>query len=704
MADEYQNREAEYSRLDALGQALAAKRKDAMEYRDACGLLELWEADQEAYDGIDEANRAEERYQKPSSTSGRVTWGNQGKSSGVKSNIFVNITQPYVDMSAARVADMLLPTDDKPFGLESTPIPDLVLPAGFPPDQAQALQADFEQQRKQIQAQASEVAERAEARIWDWLCQSQWHAEVRKVIEDSARLGCGVLKGPFPHQKKIKRVTPEGLTTELVIEPASKRIDVRNLFPAKGCGESIHNGEYIWERDYISKKKLMELRGSGYLDEQIDLCLKEGPGGSTDPRERDEEKDRMYEIWYFHGLIEKDDMTAAGCECDDSVYALITMVNTRVIKAVESPLDSGEFPYDVMPWQRKGGSWAGIGVSRQVRTPQRMINGATRRLMDNGGLSSAPLIFMARDGIEPVDKGPMGITPGRQYWVDLQDLRSVRESVFALEIPTRQVELQGIIQYALSLAERLTSMPLMMQGQQGDATDTVGGMTILQNNAGAVLRRIASLADDYVFEPHIRRYHEWLLIYGEENEKGDSQIIAKGSSALYERDAQGQAIKDLAAIVKDPAFEISPARWIVEWFKAQRLDPARFQITDEEKQQAAQSQQPQDPRVLAIQQKAQVDQGRLQLEQEKLQYDYQDRAAQREHEMNMALLTRQTEMLKLSAKGDLTLEEIKAKIATDTLKLTVQERMAEKVNRPKEVVKPVIEPQGRAEVGRAFEQ
>lgn len=691
----------EFSRLDSLGQALAAKRKEAIEYRDSCGLVEMWDADQEAYDGIDDANRAEEQYQKPTAMAGRVTA--QQADGSVKSTIYVNITQPYVDMAAARVSDMLLPTDDMPFGLEPTPIPDLILPQGLATEQAQVLQANFEQRAKEINEQASQVAKRAEKRIWDWLVQAQWHAEVRKVIEDAARLGAGVLKGPFPKQKKVIRVTPDGIAIELVIDPASKRIDVRNLFPAKGCGESIHNGEYIWERDYISKKKLMELKGSDYLDEQIDLCLKDGPGGSTDPKEKNEEKEKMYEIWYFHGLVEKEDMEAAGCECEDGVYALVTMVNNRVIKAVESPLDSGEFPYDVMPWQRKGGSWAGIGVSRQVRTPQRIINGASRRLMDNGGLSSAPLIFMARDGVEPVDKGPMGITPGRQYWVDLQDIRSVKDSVFALEIPTRQAELQGIIQYALSLAERLTSMPLMMQGQQGDASETVGGMALLQNNAGSVLRRIASLADDYVFEPHIRRYHEWLLIYGEENEKGDPQVVAKGSSALYERDAQSQAIRDLAAIVKDPAFEISPARWIVEWFKAQKLDPARFQLSDEEKQKVAQAQQPQDPRVIAVQQKAQTDKDKLQFEKEKAEFEANDRIAKREHEVEMALLARQTKMMELAAKGDMTLEQIKAELASDTMRLTVQERMAEKV-RPQQVINTPMEPQGMAQPGRAFEQ
>lgn len=702
--DEKRADDAAIARLDALGQSLASKRKEAMEYREQCGLASIWEQDQDAYDGIDDANRSSDRYAKPQTATGRPM-AEQRDATATTSTVFVNITQPYVDMAAARVADMLLPTDDMPFGIEPTPIPDFSfdMVARYA-DGAEVVMAQMAQEVESARRRATDAAKRAEKRIWDWLVQSQWHAEVRKVIEDAARIGTGVLKGPFPYRKKIKRVTQDGIAIEYIVEPASKRIDVRNLFPAKGCGESIHNGEYIWERDYISKKKLSDLKGGDYLDSQIDLCLKEGPGGATDPKEENEEREKMYEIWYFHGLVEKEDMEAAGCECDDDVYAIITTVNDRVIMAAQSPLDSGEFPYDVLPWQRRGGSWTGIGVARQIRTPQRMVNAATRRLLDNGGLSSAPLSFMAKNGVEPVDNGRMGITPGRQYWVDLGELRSVRDAVFFQEIPSRQAELLGTIQYALTLAERLTSMPLMMQGQQGDATKTVGGMQILQNNSSSVLRRIASLADDNVFEPHVTRYYEWLMIYGEDIEKGDSQVVAKGSSALFERDAQGQAIKDLAAIVKDPAFGISPARWIVEWFKAQRLDPARFQLTDEEKQKAATAAPPQDPRIAAADIRARADIQKAEMNlgatQGKVQAAMAESERQREHEINKALLERQTEMMRLAAKSDMTLDQIKAKLAADFGKIGLQRELAGRT----QVISPPTEPPGRARDGHAYEE
>ena len=59
-----------------------------------------------------------------------------------------------------------------------------------------------------------------------------------------------------------------------------------------------------------------------------------------------------------------------------SASVIITMVNCRVIKAAINPLDSGEFPHDVMVWQRRPGVPHGIGVAMQINVPQRMLTAA----------------------------------------------------------------------------------------------------------------------------------------------------------------------------------------------------------------------------------------------------------------------------------------------------------------------------------------
>ena len=110
--------------LDALGLSLASKRQAAMAARAASGIEDEWIGDEEFYQGYDDANRGEfvRTANKP------LTGGGSGNPVvEIKgSTVFPNITAPFCDAAAARVGDMLLPTDDRNFALEPTPIPDIL--------------------------------------------------------------------------------------------------------------------------------------------------------------------------------------------------------------------------------------------------------------------------------------------------------------------------------------------------------------------------------------------------------------------------------------------------------------------------------------------------------------------------------------------------------------------------------------------------
>ena len=108
-------------RVEALGAALTRKRDEAIAGRKATGIEDEWALAEEAYQGIDDANRGTSALTKPVSPNGRVTSA-PSASRATRSTIVLNITRPYVDAAAARVADMLLPTDDTPWSLKPTPI------------------------------------------------------------------------------------------------------------------------------------------------------------------------------------------------------------------------------------------------------------------------------------------------------------------------------------------------------------------------------------------------------------------------------------------------------------------------------------------------------------------------------------------------------------------------------------------------------
>ena len=47
----------------------------------------------------------------------------------VKSTAYVRLTSRYVDAGTARVSELALPPDDKPFSFDATPIPDMIVQA-----------------------------------------------------------------------------------------------------------------------------------------------------------------------------------------------------------------------------------------------------------------------------------------------------------------------------------------------------------------------------------------------------------------------------------------------------------------------------------------------------------------------------------------------------------------------------------------------
>jgi hypothetical protein len=755
--------------LDALGLTLAESRKEAVDGRKNSGIEKEWQEDEEFYQGFDDANRHEHAGSAGSkpTEAGRSTGLTEEERKAKGSTVFPNITQPYVDAAAARVGDMLLPTDDRNYAFDPTPIPSLSeldealpkmpeeqAPAGMPMPPAMpgmppgapgaampmpgqpgqppmappadpakaALDADLLKVRAEVERlkkKATDGAKQAQTQVDDWLAECQYHAELRKAIDDAARIGSGVMKGPVPVMRKAKKWerNPETGAYAMVLKeemkPASFRVDPWNLFPDPACGESIHNGSYTWERDFLTAKRLQDLKGgegkAAYIDTQIDAVIKEGPAkrNESDPRRQATDKKDLFEVWYFHGTVKGEQLEAAGCECEDreKLYPVkITMVNDRVIKAALNPLDSGEFPYDILPWkQRQGMPW-GQGIAREGRTPQRIVVAAARNLMDNAGASAKPHKVMSDDIEQDGD-------PWTWRFSSDATVQDARSAMTFFEQPTRQAELMNIINWGLTMMERVTGMPMILMGLQGDIEETAQGRNIQNNNGNSVLRRIARLFDSKITEPHMRRYYAWLMEYSDnDTAKGDFQIVARGSAALVERDIQNQALPQVMAMAKDPAFEMSPKRARDELLKSWRFDPRAFDLTDEEKKAMASRPPPVAPQVQAAQIREQGaaarEQAAQQAETQRLQMEIASAEKISEGEQAIDRMVAEIEgqlgAAALSQEERSAINEAKVTLSGIAMKLRVQrESLAAK---GPQVMTPPNEPPGRAPAGLAYAQ
>jgi hypothetical protein len=737
------------ARLDTFGAALGTKRTSAVEARRASGIEEIWRQDEEFYEGIDDANRGETVTLKPRDPNGAGGTSLTSTDEAIGSNVFMNITRAYVDFSAGRACDMLLPTDEANWDLRPTPMPDVIAlmtsdkPLTMPPgvQLKPGAPSTIGEAATQMVNEAHKKVAKAKTRIEDWLEEGQFSAEQRKVIRDAAKVGVGILKGPFPSKRMARAIVRDEQTGDMTMQvqnktaPESRCISYWNFYPDPACGEDIHRGSFVWEKDRITARQLRDLKGTKdsdgnpmYLEDTITRCLEEGP----QRRYADDDSYRapdgeQYEIWYYHGVANAEDLRAAGIDADDGevLPVMVTMVNDRVIKAALSTLDSGSFPYDVMVWQERENHWAGIGVSRQVRSPQRIVNAGVRNLMDNAGLAAGPQFVMMKGALKPLGRGAKyGISPRKMWELDPDSsIDDVRKAFAAIELPMLAEQLLNIVNFGLKMAEDVTGMSMLLQGQQGSATTTVGGMNILTNNSNTPLRAIAKLFDDRITVPHLLRYYEWLLMYGPEaDEKGDYIVAARGSSALFERDAQNQAILQMAQFVKDPDFRINPEKWFKEYLRAQRLDPDRFQYSDVEwklkQKQMEEAGPPPDPRLeaakIAAQARVQTATIAAQVQEKRIQTDMdrdgvfaqaENERTQLEHQARMQelALKRELAMLDYANTRQISLEQVKADLASTTMKLQTQERLAAANAHGPQVTAPPTEPPGRASNGQAYQ-
>lgn len=637
-------------RLEKFSDTIRKMRQTAIDARSQMGIESQWDDDEMHYESVDDSNRTTSSRLKPYDFGGTGGGGptRLPETSPTRSTVFVPMTRPYVDMASALIADLYLPTDDRNWDGEPTPVPDLIkqvddltplvnaaqqmqagqapaasfmdkikgmfgAPApqapqpGMPPaPDGQAPQTVGDLAQQEID-KAQAAWEKARTAIDDQLIECAYNAEMRKVIKDMARIGVGIMKGPYPKPKSSKAVvkTPDGYAIEIQqkVVPASKRVDPWRFFPDPACGEDINSGSYVFEQDFITRSKLRDLRKlDTYIVSQIEKCLEEGPVNTTlgtkkTKSEKLNESD-LFEIWYFEGQVEWQDLADAGCSVEgekgDVFHAVVTMVNDHVVKAALSHLDSEEFTYDVCVWQRKSGIWIGDGVGRQGRTAQRGLNAAVRNLMDNAGRSSRPQTVVNRKAIVA------GAEPGIWYVKGDADLQQVSHAMMFFNVPSMQAELMNIIQYFSKMFEDATGLPMMMQGQQGAAPETVGGMQLLMNNASIVPRDIVRRLDDTLTEPHIGRYYEYLMIHGEDNSaKGDFNIHARGSSALMERAAQDKFLLELVQYAANPAYELDPAALMQELLRSVRINPKRVTLSDEKKKELASRPPPEDPRITA---------------------------------------------------------------------------------------------------------
>jgi len=694
-------------KLQSFGSSLSGQRDEWIRSRGSYGVDKRWIEDEDQYNGKDNINKA------ASQMMTSVEQGYPVTTQGAKphrSTVFIGMTRQKTNAAEARLADILLPTDDRNWGIQPTPSPELM---GMSKDNKMAMDPqgqpvmgeDGQPVRvrdvvKAVLEMATKKAKAMQTEIDDQLVECNYNSELRKVIHDSAVLGTGVIKGPIVTNRTRKAWQPMtdsmGQTVHQIeivqeISPASFRVDPRNVWPDPGCGENVHNGKGLYEREQVTAKQIRDLaKQPGFLKNQLRKVLEEGPKQSATLREMTDEDQRdmtrlTYEMWTYWGEVDHDDLESAGVNVGEkdelrTISACVVMINNTVVKAFMNPLEGGDIPYDFFVWEKVAGTIWGYGIPYLMRSQQKVLNAAWRQMMDNAGVSSGPQIVIKPGAIQPADK--QWQLSSRKIWYATDDIDDVRKAFSTFEFNSHQAELAGIIKMATELADAETGVPTIMQGEKGAAPDTVGGMQMLMNSANVVLRRLVKQFDDMITKSHIRRYYDYNMMYNDDEEiKGDFTVDARGSSALVVRDIQNQSFLNLLAAGANPVYGmyLDTQKLFEKALQAQHIDPAEVFKPEEEieqikemQKQAAAAGPPPDSALAVAQFRAQAEMQKAQAQNQgdlqELQVRQQIAAQEADLQIMQLEMTREIEMLKLSNSQNISLEKIKAQLADTAMK------------------------------------
>jgi hypothetical protein len=374
--------EADRKRLNAITALLLDQRKLNIDGRQSSGIEDVWCYCEEAYIGIDDANRHEfqaNRWVKPLNPDGVLTRG-VARRDNTKSVLYIPMTRRYTNAGVAKVNEILQDPDERPFGVKPTPVPDLAdrsndlrqvrledgtpaerdptpkevhpgsggtpehplpLQEAPPTDTSQApgkplTYADLAQEKMK---QAADASEHAAKRMHDWMVECNFTKHHRRVVQDGGRLGVGIVKGPFTEVSRTivasKLETPDTMgssqpATVVVVkehlQPAAKHVSPWKFYPDPSCGENIQDGESVWEESDMGRSAVQKLaKLPGYSKRAIADILREDPLRILETTKDHEQlnKDQFgklpYQVWFFYCTMKREDFDLVQHEMNEPI-------------------------------------------------------------------------------------------------------------------------------------------------------------------------------------------------------------------------------------------------------------------------------------------------------------------------------------------------------------------------------------------------
>lgn len=516
------------------------------------------------------------------------------------STVYMNLTGTKIHAAKAWLSDLFASSDDRPFHLSPTPIPELpaeisqkiisiaiqnaMRTAGSREEVMAMTEQVLAQHEERIK---SEIMEEAEARmekmadhIEDMMVEGDFRREFDAFLDDLVTYPFAILKGPiYRREKRVKWMQDPrtGMHKPRIEDKLVRKFSRVSPFDFYPSPSTVNIGDH-WHIEHVrfTASKLAAMRGSkGYNSQNIVRALHDYRQGhrhwvfNDSERERLEGKRGFSHHQYenidgleFTGWMQGRQLLDWGIQHQIDEYTeypvTVVVVGNYTIKAAINPDPNGRPGYYKGTYRDVPNSFCGEALAEIIADIQDSANATIRALINNMAIGAQPQVTVDLHQI-PQGANITSIHPGKiwQFSSKGMNVAQSRPGVNFFSPDIKANELLGVYERFERYADEKSGIPAYAYGSDtaAGAGKTASGLSMLMNAASKSMKNVVRGVDIDVIEPLVTNlYVSAMLDPDVPNDiKGDAQVKARGSDALMYKEATAMRQAEFLASTNNPS-------------------------------------------------------------------------------------------------------------------------------------------------------
>jgi hypothetical protein len=441
--------------------------------------------------------------------------------------------------------------------------------------------------------------------IDDQLTESRYKKHAVAVLHSGNLYGTGVLKGPLVERRIRVKFVMKGSdwvpTNEAYLIPFVDYVPVWRWYPDMSVTE-LEQCRFAYERHTLSPSQLYDLtRNKSFDGTAIKAHIEANPDGLVTHRYYDNEIKFIgarqskqgdiggqYEVLERWGYIDGRTLRGLGVEVEDarlqeSFFSNVWVLpNGVVIKAVLQPINGVTWPYHIYYFDKDETSIFGEGLASIMRDDQKMLNAATRMMLDNGAITSGPMIEVDVSMLASSDT-PTEVAPWKVVLTNGK--KPGQTAIKPVVIPNNLEWLQMMAKQFDTNADEVTAIPRYMTGENASsgAAGTSSGLSMLMGAVNIVIKDLITGYDEGVTTPFLQSLYRWNMQFNKSTDiKGDFDVAARGTASLVAKEVRARQLNEFAQLTADPLDAPFVKRHRLNQLRAEALEMSDVIMTEDE--------------------------------------------------------------------------------------------------------------------------